>query len=513
VQGRCVAQSEGVDVAGVPIGGAAYVRGYARAKLAEHRRAHERIRLLTCVHSACVILRVSLARRFDYLVRACGPLLAEAGEQREAPIDEHDRMMRETVASLLTAPADTSARRAAREAEHDQCVYDRAALPCKLGGLGLGCMAWVWRCCFVSGVLSCLSYVREHAATYRLPADITPESRLPLIRALCAAARDVARDSATPVELPSLLPGSPKPPTQSALSGGVMEARRAELLARAPGAVEAAQFRSAGGQFAGHWVQAIPVATHWRARSRAYQLALRLRLGVVIPELAAVERGGPAVKCGCGAEHDAFGRHPSQCKKGNADFRWTDRHDALERAVLCAMRSLGQTARRVGRKNFFGSAAPIGSDGRPKQLCADIILPGYHGLGRHIFIDAAITEPATLARTTARGGRADVETGWAAKKRAEDKHRKYGVTCRRADADFRDAVMERYGACSDGLVGLLRLIAGTGDREVGDRDYSASAPSRVTHAAQIVVFGGVLADAEMLSSVLEADVYRRARAD
>ena len=133
---RCVAQSEGVDVAGVPIGEAAYVRGFARAKLAEHRRAHERVRLLTCVHSACVILRVSLARRFDYLVHACGPLLAEAGEQREAPIEEHDRMMRETVASLLTAPADTSARKAAREAEHDQCVYDRAALPCKLGGLG-----------------------------------------------------------------------------------------------------------------------------------------------------------------------------------------------------------------------------------------------------------------------------------------------------------------------------------------------------------------------------------------
>ena len=57
------------------------------------------------------------------------------------------------------------------------------------------------------------------------------------------------------------------------------------------------------------------------------------------------------------------------------------------------------------------------------------------------------------------------------------------------------------------------LRARAGDREVGDRDYSASAPSRVTHAAQIVVFGGVLADAEMLSSVLEADVYRRARAD
>jgi len=186
---RCVAQSEGVDVAGVPIGGAAYVRGYARAKLAEHRRAHERIRLLTCVHSACVILRVSLARRFDYLVRACGPLLAEAGEQREAPIDEHDRMMRETVASLLTAPADTSARRAAREAEHDQCVYDRAALPCKLGGLGLGCMAWVWRCCFVSGV--CSRVCPMCASTRRLTGSrqTSPRSRASRLSARCALRR------------------------------------------------------------------------------------------------------------------------------------------------------------------------------------------------------------------------------------------------------------------------------------------------------------------------------------
>ena len=37
----------------------------------------------------------------------------------------------------------------------------------------------------------------------------------------------------------------------------------------------------------------------------------------------------------------------------------------------------------------------------------------------------------------------------AARQRADEKHRKYGVTCRRVDADFRDAVMERYGACHD----------------------------------------------------------------
>ena len=81
----------------------------------------------------------------------------------------------------------------------------------------------------------------------------------------------------------------------------------------------------------------------------------------------------------------------------------------------------------------------------------------------------------------------------------------------RVDATFRDGVVERYGHCSDGLVGLLRLIAGAGEREPWEESYSPTAPSRVTHVAQCVVFGAVMADAAMLDSVLEMDVWESER--
>ena len=40
---------------------------------------------------------------------------------------------------------------------------------------------------------------------------------------------------------------------------------------------------------------------------------------------------------------------------------------------------------------------------------------------------------------------------------------------------------------------------------------SDTAPSRVTHVAQCVVFGAVMADAAMLDSVLEMDVWESER--
>ena len=71
-----------------------------------------------------------------------------------------------------------------------------------------------------------------------------------------------------------------------------MERRRRLLAAELSDPLRRAVFVSAGGQFAGHWVQAMPVADCWRARSRLFQLALCVRLGAPIPELG---RGGEVV--------------------------------------------------------------------------------------------------------------------------------------------------------------------------------------------------------------------------
>ena len=85
--------------------------------------------------------------------------------------------------------------------------------------------------------------------------------------------------------------------------------------------------------------------------------------------------------------------------------------------------------------------------------------------------------------------------------RAQKKHSKYREACLRIDSTFRDGVIERYGHCGDGLVGLVRLIAGAGHREPWETDYSPTATSRVTHVAQCVVFGAVMSDAAMLDAV------------
>ena len=54
----------------------------ARARVASHEAVHERVRLLQCVQSAFVILRVSLAARMVYLARACGPVILDVKNTR-----------------------------------------------------------------------------------------------------------------------------------------------------------------------------------------------------------------------------------------------------------------------------------------------------------------------------------------------------------------------------------------------------------------------------------------------
>ena len=58
-----------------------------------------------------------------------------------------------------------------------------------------------------------------------------------------------------------------------------------------------------------------------------------------------------------------------------------------------------------------------------------------------------------------------------------------------------------------GLCGLF--ITGSGQSEPWETDYSSAAPSRVTHVAQCVVFGAVMADAAMLDAALEMDAWGR----
>ena len=72
--------------------------------------------------------------------------------------------------------------------------------------------------------------------------------------------------------------------------------------------------------------------------------------------------------------------------------------------------------------------------------------------------------------------------------------------------------MERFGACCDDMQGLIRMVAGDGECDAGSVEWSPTATSRITRAAQCVVFSTVMAEARMVRDVVDLDVYGRERA-
>lgn len=171
-----------------------------------------------------------------------------------------------------------------------------------------------------------------------------------------------------------------------------------------------------------------------------------------------------------------------------------------------AMRRAGRRAITCSRGsgNWFGAAA-IRQGAKSGYKRADIVLPNFYGPGRHLFIDNAITDPAVGSALTATPSSA-VAAGVAADQRAARKNAKYDHLARGVDSFFAAAVAERFGACSESLVGLIKMIVGDQDRDaLRDEDYTFSTASCSTHIASQLVFAVVMADAAMVERVLEVD--------
>jgi len=145
---------------------------------------------------------------------------------------------------------------------------------------------------------------------------------------------------------------------------------------------------------------------------------------------------------------------------------------AGRRAITCSR----------GSGNWFGAAA-IRQGAKSGYKRADIVLPNFYGPGRHLFIDNAITDPAVGSALTATPSSA-VAAGVAADQRAARKNAKYDHLARGVDSFFAAAVAERFGACSESLVGLIKMIVGDQDRDaLRDEDYTFSTASCSTHIA------------------------------
>ena len=73
-------------------------------------------------------------------------------------------------------------------------------------------------------------------------------------------------------------------------------------------------------------------------------------------------------------------------------------------------------------------------------------------------------------------------------------------------SQFRPAVVERFGAFCDALVGLVSMICGERHRDpLRDGDYTFSAASRTTYMASQLGLAVVMADAAMVERVISVD--------
>ena len=158
----------------------------------------------------------------------------------------------------------------------------------------------------------------------------------------------------------------------------------------------AARLASAGGAYAGTWLGTLPLTERAREFPDVFRIALCLRLGAPIAELAEREYACPS----CNQPLDAFGFHPGTCKKGNIGYAWTLRSDVLEGAIAYVAQRMNVHAVRVGNANWFGMAGwdPTARGGLGAYRKADVVFPGFCGGGRkHLFIGVAAS-PSRLRR-------------------------------------------------------------------------------------------------------------------
>ena len=183
-------------------------------------------------------------------------------------------MQRDTLAALLVQPEDRPRRQGVSRFSFPDVLWRQAHLPPKRGGVGLASAGTVCECAFVAGVLACLSYLAQHRALLRAPADLSEACPLPLFDALRLAVAAMGVASATPASaptLPTLLSASPSP-AQRALAEGLWDRAYAVVLGLQSAPEERACVCSAAGAHAGDWLCCMPVTYALRAASRHFQL-------------------------------------------------------------------------------------------------------------------------------------------------------------------------------------------------------------------------------------------------
>ena len=459
-------------------------------KLEQQGLAHSELHHLMAAHSMCcyLILRYCLAARWVYWMRTVPPSMTAV------PAQIHDRRMQDSLAALLDMPAATL----------PPLVIRQAQLPTRNGGLALPSMVLLATTAYLAAACTAMRHAAFHhrslIAAPLQPVATGTSAFLVCLRAVHDQWRQQLADGHPVPSLASLLSATQADrASQHCLAEGVHARQVAELTSQLTDEA-AARFRSCSGQHAGSWLAVFPTSFHTTARSCHYRLALRIRLGIWLPGLAS----GSITCGGCGLPVDPQGMHYGFCK--NRHGVWTTRHDTLEAAlhhVLCYLRQRVRYTRGAG--NLFNDVRPPRSRGnKPGWRRADLVIDGYRGIGRHLFLDVAIPDPCC---PTARAAGSATSTGAAASAKEKYKQNKYNPLAQRVGGQFIPTIIERFGAFGDALVGLIKTLTGEAQRDpLIDDDYVFSTSSRTTYVASQLCFTAVIADAYMIDQLMAHDV-------
>ena len=380
-------QQQGFLVLGTPFGSEAYKKEALRTKGLSHGRLLDRIPSLPDLQSAWLLLLMCAAPRSNYLLRSLAPSLTDEFART------HDDGIARCLADLLANDAPIHI---------DDLGRRRAALPLKLGGLGLrraqeGRDAAYWASwadtlpvlhqshpTVVAEVLR-----RVQSASLEGPDETTPD----LAELAKAATRLQEAGFALPTWDALAVGGRPPPALVERTLGeplrGWQRAAAACLDASACTSLlsdldpaSRPLMLSQAGPGGSRALTALPTAPEFRLPSSCFRVVLLRRLRLPVPI-------GPR-RCRCGGALDALGDHRTACPTAGV---LGARGAALERAAARVCREAGA---RVATNVFLRDMnvdVPL-ADGRRIEVLANG-LPLWQGA--QAAVDTTLVSPVTRA--------------------------------------------------------------------------------------------------------------------
>ncbi|CAI7901029.1 unnamed protein product [Closterium sp. NIES-54] len=339
-------------------------------------------------------------------------------------------------------------------------IWQQAALPASLGGLGITNPAVEGGFAYLASVVSVAHLLRSYrdsanpALTGLLPLmDADGDSTSLLLRRLAALEAELPPDGIEALQVGRQKPNGPK--LQQALSLAVHTARYIRLLDSSrdmelnPLSGHAQRLQSLLGPGAGDWLHAVPLISSLRLGPSQFSTAASFCPGLPLP----VPR-----HCNCRYRttffDDRLPNHLMRCEKGGGGGRIATHH---------ALRD--ECAKIVAEAGFLvhketTAYSPV------ENLKADISI--HHPDTGEVWIcDITVTDPVSH-----QDEQAHKAPGWAARMQADKKGSKYAG--RSAWVGFYAMAVETYGYPSPGVLDFLRSCA----ELAGKRRFNAAPKSR-----------------------------------